>query len=115
MQKRASHDEAAVDASTCPVMKDALSEARKHTAQATSRGVPTRQSGVSSLSARIVSSPREGVHVGHDTPGDTQLTQDAAGADFLCQALVSAMTAPLVAELMRFAGGAHDAHTWRRC
>ena len=42
----------------CPVRKDALSEARKATAWATSSGVPSRPRGVCSARSRRVSCPR---------------------------------------------------------
>ena len=58
----------------CPVIKDALLDARKVTTPAISEGVPFLHSGVSSAKLDRVSSPKDVVISVVITPGATQFT-----------------------------------------
>ena len=84
--------------STCPVTKDAASEAKKATTSATSSGVPMRQSGVSSRKACKVSSSKQRFISVAMTPGSTQLTVMPEGPSYLASARVRPSIPALVAE-----------------
>ena len=72
----------------CPVIYDDLSSAKNETAFATSSGVPSRITGISSRSISTVSLPSFVTISVFITPGDTAFTVIPDGATSFASALV---------------------------
>ena len=93
--------------STCPVMNAAASETRNAAACATSCGVPSRPSGVSSASAAVVCALCSSIIRVSMTPGALQFTRTPLGPSSYASARVRPMSAALLAEY----AASHDAPT----
>jgi hypothetical protein len=93
-------------ARTCPVIYDASSDARKHTAAATSSGVPSRPSGICAAQSFAASSVIAG-HVRVDQPRRHHVHGDAPRRDFARQRLAEADEPGLRRRVVGLPGVAH--------